>query len=98
MECFGVPGLSLNCSIQTKKGEVSVGSLRVLSKGHTGEGIGRQGRLFITKCPGEDNKELALTCDLLGCYIKHELQGGADVSSRPLQAAWPHKMGAEAAV
>ena len=75
-----------------------VGPLRVLSKGHTGEGIGRQGRLFITKCPGEDNKELALTCDFLGCYIKHELQGGAGVSSRPLQAAWPHKMGAEATV
>lgn len=51
MEYFGVPGIRLDWSIQIKKSETLVSSMELLSKVHTGEGPGGQGRL--TRAVGE---------------------------------------------
>ena len=53
MECFRVPRLRLDWSIQIKSVGVLVSPLGVVCKGHTGEGPGRQARLLITRAVGE---------------------------------------------
>ena len=51
----------------------------------------------LTKAVVGSYQELTCTCDSAGGYLGHALSGGASVTSRPLQAAWPQKMDAEAA-
>ena len=46
---------------------------------------------------GGSHQELTFTCDS-GLLPEQVLEGGASVSSRPLQATWPHKMDVEAAI
>lgn len=64
--------------------------MELLSKVHTGEGPGGQGRL-TRAAGGESYQELTFAFDFLGCHLGHVLTGGASVSPRLLQAAWPHK-------
>ena len=46
-ECFGVPRLRSDWSMQNKKSEVLVSSKGVLLRDARGEGPGRRGRLLI---------------------------------------------------
>lgn len=56
--------------------------------------LNTKGRLaLITRSLRESYQEL--TCDPVGCYVGHDPSGGAGVSSRSLQAAWPHKIHVE---
>ena len=56
-----------------------------------------KGRLgLITRSLRESCQEL--TCDPAGCYVGHAPSGGAGVSSRSLQAAWPHKIHMEGTI
>lgn len=97
IESFGVPRLRPNWSIQIEKSWILVSSTGSLIKGHT------KGRPW----------EAGETVDLRDCwgaisgtyiYLLHLVllsrpaRGRADVSSRPLQAAWPYKVAAEVAI
>jgi len=72
MECFRVPGLGLDWSIQTKSG-VLVSPTGVLSKDHIRHtDAGRQGRLD-QKAFGEIISGTSPCCDSAGCYLGHVL-------------------------
>ena len=53
-------------------------------------------RLIITRAIGEFYHQL--TFNSVGCFLGHVLEGGANVSTRSLQAVWPHKMDAKTAI
>ena len=74
MQCFGVPGLKPDWSIQAKKSEVWVSSVRVLPKEHTGEGSGRhRGHFITTRSVGEVISGIHIYCESEGCYLRHVL-------------------------
>lgn len=52
----------------------------------------------ITRAAGGVISGTYIYCDPVGCYLGHALKGRAGVSSRPVQATWPHKINAKAAV
>ena len=53
MECFGGSQAKAGFANSNQKDQVLVSSVGVLSKGCTGERVGRQERLFITRGTGE---------------------------------------------
>ena len=67
-------------------------------KGNKGKALGNRGQCLSQGQLGESYQELNVYCDPVGCYLGHALKGGAGVSSRPVQATWPQKINAKAAV
>lgn len=47
---------------------------------------------MLTRAPGKSYQELIFANSAVGEHLGHVLSGGARVSSRSLQAAWPQKM------
>lgn len=83
-ECFGVPRLRSDWSVQTRKSSVLVSPEGSYLRDTHREGPGSGGEDFIPKAIGESSRERTFTYDSVGC----SLGGGAKSRSRALQAAW----------
>lgn len=60
MDCFGVSGLRLDRSIQTKKSGALVNFAGASCKRRPGVGPGQQGDVLTTRATGESHQELHL--------------------------------------
>lgn len=77
-----------------EKSRVLMSFAGVLTKGCTRGRPWEAGEQAYPKAAGEVLSDLTFTFDSKGYYLEHALLGGVRVSSRSLQAAWLHKMGA----
>ena len=73
MECLGVPGLSLDWFIHTKKSGLLVSTMGVLSKGCTWGRPWEAEETLLQGLLGQSCQELTVTCNSAGYYLGHAL-------------------------
>lgn len=61
-------------------------------------GTGKLGETVTTGLLGNLYRELNICCDSVDCYLGHVLACEEQCQFKSLQAAWPNKMDAEAAI
>lgn len=64
--------------------------------GGISQGLGRQGKLLITRAIGKLDQELTFACDTMKCHLGYSRIGESSISARTLQAFWPNKMDSKA--
>lgn len=82
-QCFAVPRLRVDWSIQTQKSRVSVSFQGVYLRG-TQDCPSCRGRMLIPKALRASYQELIFICDFASCYLEHVLMGRVGISSKLL--------------
>lgn len=71
MECFGVPGLMPDWSIQTKESEDFISCAGVLSKGRTRGRTWGVRETCSQRLQGKSYQEFIFACDSVGSFLGH---------------------------